>query len=41
MLMQRRFAAINEMPIKEEDRKFHWPLGWRPDDHRGLSDLGL
>ena len=40
-LMQRRFAAINEMPIKEEDRKFHWPLGRRPDDHPGLSDLGL
>jgi nuclear transport factor 2 (NTF2) superfamily protein len=29
------------MPIKEEDRKFHWPLGRRPDDHPGLSDLGL
>ncbi|AVA23393.1 nuclear transport factor 2 family protein [Rhizobium sp. CB3171] len=40
-LMQRRFASINDMPIKEEDRKFHWPLGRRPDDHPGLSDLGL
>ncbi|MFS8114443.1 nuclear transport factor 2 family protein [Rhizobium jaguaris] len=40
-VMQRRFASINDMPIKEEDRKFHWPLGRRPDDHPGLSDLGL
>ncbi|MBN3763425.1 DUF1348 family protein [Burkholderia sp. Ac-20365] len=40
-LMQRRFACINDMPIKESDRKFHWPLGRRPDDHPGLSDLGL
>ena len=40
-LMQRRFASINDMPINEEDRKFHWPLGRRPDDHPGLSELGL
>jgi hypothetical protein len=40
-LMQRRFASINDMPIKETDRKFHWPLGRRPDDHPGLSDLDL
>lgn len=40
-LMQRRFASINEHPIREEDRKFRWPLGRRPDDHPGLSDLGL
>ena len=40
-LMQRRFASINDMPIREEDRKFHWPLGRRPDDHPGLSELGL
>uniref|UniRef100_A0A7C2B9T7 Nuclear transport factor 2 family protein n=1 Tax=Pseudomonas graminis TaxID=158627 RepID=A0A7C2B9T7_9PSED len=40
-LMARRFACINDMPIKEADRKFHWPLGRRPDDHPGLSDLGL
>ncbi|AYG60919.1 DUF1348 family protein [Rhizobium jaguaris] len=40
-VMQRRFASINDMPIKEEDRKFHWPLGRRPDDYPGLSDLGL
>jgi len=40
-LMQRRFASINDLPIKAEDRLFHWPLGRRPDDHPGLSDLGL
>ena len=40
-LMHRRFACINDMPIKASERKFHWPLGRRPDDHRGLSDLGL
>jgi len=40
-LMQRRFASINDLPIAEEDRKFRWPLGRRPDDHPGLSDLGL
>ena len=40
-LMQRRYACINDLPIKESERKFHWPLGRRPDDHPGLSDLGL
>jgi nuclear transport factor 2 (NTF2) superfamily protein len=40
-LMQRRYACINDLPIKESDRQFHWPLGRRPDDHPGLSDLGL
>lgn len=40
-LMQRRFASINDCPIKAEDRKFHWPLGRRPNDHPSLSDLGL
>lgn len=40
-LMLRRFACINDMPIKESERKFHWPQGRRPDDHPGLSDLGL
>ena len=40
-LMRRRFACINDMPIKEADRKFHWPLGRRPDDHPGLSELGM
>ncbi len=40
-LMKARYACINDMPIKESERKFHWPLGRRPDDHPGLSDLGL
>ncbi len=40
-LMQRRFASINDLPIAEQDRKFFWPLGRRPDDHPGLSELGL
>ena len=40
-LMMRRFASINDLPIKESDRKYHWPLGRRPDDHPGLSDLAL
>ncbi len=39
--MMRRFASINELPIKESERKFFWPLGRRPDEHAGLSDLGL
>jgi len=40
-LMQVRFASINDLPIAEADRKFHWPQGRRPDDHPGLSELGL
>jgi uncharacterized protein len=40
-LMRRRIASINEHPIAPEDRLFHWPLGRRPDDHPGLTDLGL
>ena len=40
-VMQRRFASINDLPIKEADRKYRWPLGRRPDDHPGLSELGL
>jgi nuclear transport factor 2 (NTF2) superfamily protein len=40
-LMARRFACINDLPIEPEERKFHWPLGRRPDDHPGLSELGL
>jgi len=40
-LMRRRLASINEHPIKEAERKFHWPLGRRPDDAPELSDLGL
>ena len=40
-LMQRRLASINDLPIRDAERKLHWPLGRRPDDHPGLSDLGL
>lgn len=40
-LMARRFACINDLPIEEAERKFHWPQGRRPDEHPGLSDLGL
>jgi len=40
-LMQRRIASINEHPIREVDRQFHWPLGRRPDDQPGLSELGF
>ena len=40
-LMRRRHASINDLPIAESDRKYRWPLGRRPDDHPGLSDLGL
>jgi len=40
-LMQRRFASINDLPVKESERLFRWPLGRRPDDHPGLSELGL
>jgi nuclear transport factor 2 (NTF2) superfamily protein len=40
-LMHRRHASINDLPIEEADRKFRWPLGRRPDDHPGLSPLGL
>jgi len=40
-LMRLRLASINDLPIKEADRKYRWPLGRRPDDHPGLSDLGL
>ncbi|WP_340109968.1 nuclear transport factor 2 family protein [Pikeienuella sp. HZG-20] len=39
--MRRRHASINDLPIRAEDRKFHWPSGRRPDDHPGLSELGL
>ncbi len=39
--MMRRYASINDLPIRETDRKFFWPLGRRPDSHPGLSDLGL
>lgn len=40
-LMTNRFAALNDLPIKESERLFHWPLGKRPLDHPGLSELGL
>ena len=40
-LMQRRFACINDLPISASERLFHWPQGRRPDDHPGLTELGL
>lgn len=40
-LMRNRFASINDLPITETERLYHWPLGRRPDDHPDLSDLGL
>ena len=40
-LMQRRYACLNDLPILASERKFHWPQGRRPDDHPGLSELGL
>jgi len=40
-LMQRRFASINDLAIAEEERLFHWELGRRPDNHAGLTELGL
>lgn len=39
--MRSRFASINDLPIDESERKYHWPIGRRPDDHPGLSELGL
>lgn len=40
-LMECRFASINDLPIKESERKFHWALGRRPDDYPSLSEFGL
>jgi len=40
-LMRLRLASINDLPIKESERKYRWPLGRRPDEHAGLSELGL
>jgi len=40
-VMRVRHACINDLPIRESDRKYHWPLGRRPDDHPSLSDLGF
>jgi nuclear transport factor 2 (NTF2) superfamily protein len=39
--MRRRIASINDLPIRDNERKYHWPLGRRPDNHPGLSELGL
>ena len=39
--MKRRIASINDLPIAASERKYHWPLGRRPDEHPGLSALGL
>ncbi len=39
--MMRRYASINDLPIEASERKFFWPLGRRPDEHPGLSELGL
>ncbi|WP_377190831.1 nuclear transport factor 2 family protein [Ruegeria meonggei] len=39
--MANRHASLNDLPITETDRLFHWPLGARPDGHAGLSELGL
>jgi hypothetical protein len=40
-LMRLRIASINDLPIKESERKYHWPLGRHPDGHPSLSDLGF
>ncbi|MFU1926943.1 DUF1348 family protein [Bordetella hinzii] len=40
-LMRQRHASINDLPLREEERLFRWPLGRRPDDHPGLTELGL
>jgi len=40
-LMRLRLASINDLPINESERKYHWPLGRRPDDHPSLSELRL
>lgn len=40
-LMRVRLASINDLPVNQSQRKYHWVLGRRPDDHPGLSDLGL
>lgn len=40
-LMVQRHASINDLPIREADRRFFWPLGRKPDDHPGLDELGL
>ena len=40
-LMMRRYASINDLAVRADERLFHWPLGRRPDDHASLSELGL
>jgi nuclear transport factor 2 (NTF2) superfamily protein len=40
-IMHHRYACINDLPIKESERLFHWPLGRRPDEHPSLTELGL
>ncbi|MBW4528627.1 MAG: nuclear transport factor 2 family protein [Phormidium tanganyikae FI6-MK23] len=40
-LMRQRIASINDLPMQESERKYHWSLGRRPDDHPGLSNLNL
>ncbi|MGC2195635.1 MAG: nuclear transport factor 2 family protein [Terriglobales bacterium] len=40
-LMRLRLASINDLPIQESQRNYRWPLGRRPDQHPGLSELGL
>jgi nuclear transport factor 2 (NTF2) superfamily protein len=40
-LIELRYASINDLPITEGERKFHWPLGRRPDEHTSLSELGV
>jgi nuclear transport factor 2 (NTF2) superfamily protein len=40
-LMRLRLASINDLPIRESDRRYRWPLGRRPDGHPGLTDLGF
>jgi uncharacterized protein len=40
-VMHHRYACINDLPIEESERLFHWPLGRRPDEHPGLTELGL
>lgn len=40
-LMRKRYASINDLPIRTDDCRFHWPLGRRPDDHPGLGELGF
>jgi hypothetical protein len=39
--MRRRIASINDLPISEAQRLYHWQLGRRPDGHQGLTELGL